>query len=97
MQYIKIFIIIQLIFLALQMYRGTSLEPYQYSELIFGSFFIIVFFGIFGMILTLDYLNPSPSVLNDSGLLASLFIVWYYLTKKLTNYINSDSNGVIYY
>ncbi len=97
MEYIKIFIIIQLIFFFLQMYNKTSLEPYQYCELIFGSFFIIIFFGIFGMILTHDFLNPNPSVLNNSGLFASFFVIWYYLTKKLTNIINTDSNGVIYY
>lgn len=97
MEYIKIFIIIQVIFLALQLNKDTSLEPYQYCELIFGSFFIIVFFGIFGMILTLDFLNPKQSLLNNSGLFACLFAIWYYLTKKLTNIINSDSNGVIYY
>ena len=97
MEYIKIFIIVQVIFLALQFIPMFALNNYQYSELIFGSFFIIVFFGIFGTILTLDFLNHEGDLLNNSALIAVFYAIWFYLTKKLANVINSDANGVIYY
>jgi hypothetical protein len=73
------------------------LESYQYSELIFGSVFIIVFFGFFGSILTLDIIQEEKTVLNNSALIAVCYAIWFYVTTKITNTINSDSNGVIYY
>jgi len=97
MEYIKIFIIVQVIFLAFQLIPSFSLNSYQYCELIFGSFFIIVFFGIFGSILTLDFLNPDGDLLNNSAFIAMFYSIWFYITKKLANTINSDVNGVIYY
>jgi len=86
-----------MIFLAFQFIPKFGLDNYQYSELVFGSVFIILFFGIFGSILTLDFLNPDGDLLNSSALFALLYAIWFYITKKLTNTINSDSNGVIYY
>lgn len=100
MEFIKIYIIIQVIFLLLQsgryhklnFLRFLTLEWFQYCELVFGSVFIILFFGIFGTILTLD-----NSLLNNSCLFASLYSIWFYITKKISNSINSDNNGVIKY
>jgi quinol-cytochrome oxidoreductase complex cytochrome b subunit len=97
MQFIQIFIIFQVIFLFLQYFKRSSLQSFQYAELVFGSFFIIIFFGLFGSILTLDIIEPEPKLLNNSCLFASLFCIWFYLTKKITNSINSDRNGVIYF
>lgn len=101
MEFIKVFIITQVIFLVFQFKTRYmtyfKLEPFQYAELIFGSFFIILFFGIFGSILTLDILNPNPSLLNNSALFATFYAIWFYITKKLSNAINSDKNGVINY
>ena len=91
MEFIKIFIIVQVIFLLFQFIRGLRLEWYQYSELVFGSFLIIVFFGLLGSMIMLD-----KSLINNSALFASLYAIWFYLTKKFTNSINSDRNGVIY-
>lgn len=95
MGFIQIFIISQVIFLFLQYLKSTRIEGFQYAELVFGSFFIIVFFGLFGSILTLDIINPEPKLLNNSALFATIFSVWFYLTKKITNSINSNRNGVI--
>ena len=95
MDFFKIFIIFQTFFLLLQFTYFFKLESFQYYELIFGSFFIIIFFGLFGSILTLDMMNPQPTILNNSALFAAFFAIWFYLTKKITNIINSDSNGVI--
>ena len=97
MEYIKFFIIAQVIFLAFQFIPSFALDNYQYCELIFGSFFIIVFFGFFGSILTLDFLNPDGDLLNNSAFFSMFYAIWFYITKKLANTINSDVNGVIYY
>lgn len=97
MEFIKVFIITQMIFLIFQFIFPLKLEPFQYAELIFGSLFIILFFGIFGSILLLDILKPSPTLLNNSALFATFYAIWFYITKKITNLINSDKNGVINY
>jgi hypothetical protein len=97
MESIKVFIIVQFILFAFQFIYGLKLESYQYTELVFGSVFLIIFFGIFGSILTLDFINPNPSILNNSCIFAILYSIWFYLTKKITNSINSDKNGVILY
>jgi hypothetical protein len=97
MEYIKIFIIIQFILLLFQFISPLSLDNYQYYELIFGSFFIIVIFGLLGYLLTLDFLDPNSSIMNNSALFASLYALWFYLSKKLTNVVNTMNNGVINY
>ena len=97
MEFIKVFIITQLIFLTFQFIYPFKLESYQYCELIFGSIFIIIFFGFFGSILTLDIMQEEKTVLNNSALIGTFYAIWFYLTKKITNSINSDSNGVIYF
>jgi len=92
MQYISFFILAHVLFFLIQFVCALKLEPFQYSQMIFGSFFILLYFGVFGSILT-----GNPELLNNSALFATLYAVWYYLVKKLTNGINSDDNGVIYY
>jgi len=95
MESIKFYIIIQFIFFICQFFYVLKLESYQYTELILGSIFIIIFFGIFGSILTLDIINPNPIILSNSIVFSIFYSIWYYLTKKITNVINSDKNGVI--
>lgn len=92
MIFYKIFIITQAIFLAFQFFYYLKLESFQYYELVFGSFFLILFFGLFASLL-LD--NPDQNILPNSALLGILYSIWFYITKKLTNLINSDKNGVI--
>jgi hypothetical protein len=97
MEYIKVFIIVQFILLIFQFIKPLNLELYQYYELIFGSFFMIIFFGGFGYLLTLEFLNPESQYINNVWLFATLYAIWYYFTKIFTNLINSDNNNVIYY
>ena len=97
MEYIKIFIIVQMFFLFFQYFYSLKLQPFQYCELVFGSFFIILFFGIFASVL-IDIEEPTDYyLLNNSALFAIFYSIWIYITKKLTNVINSDNNGVINY
>lgn len=92
MQYIKLFIILVLLLFFLQYACPLKLEPFQFAEMIFGAFFIVLFFGLFGSILTLN-----ADLLNNSALFASLYAIWFFIVKKLSNTINSDPNGVIRY
>jgi len=97
MEFIKVFLIIQVIFLIFQYVSPLRLENYQYSELLLGSIFIIIFFGFFASILTLDIIKEEQTVLKNSALIGILYAIWYYITKKLSNSINSDTNNVIYF
>ena len=92
MNSIYLYLGIQLVLFLFQMINSLKLELFQYCELLIGSLFIILFFGIFASLLTLN-----TNMINYSIIFASFYSLWYYLTKKITNYINSDSNGVIYY
>jgi hypothetical protein len=47
--------------------------------------------------LTSNVFNPFYSPLNNSALIASFYAIWFYLTKKISNSINSDKNGVIHF
>jgi len=96
MEYLQYYIILQTFLLLFQYTKLFSLESQQYLEMVFGSIFIIIFFGVFGSLLTNDFMNPNPTLLENSYLIALLFTLWFFLTKRITNYINSDSNGVIY-
>ena len=89
---IIIFIIIILILLAFQYSTFTRLTLFQYAEMMFGAFFIIIFFGLFGAMLTLN-----KELTNNSITAAIFFVLWYYITKKIVNGMNSDINGVIYW
>ena len=54
--------------------------------------FIILFFGLFGAMLTLN-----PKMTDNSVYAAIFFMIWYYVSKKIVNGMNSDINGVIYF
>jgi hypothetical protein len=92
MIFINVFIITQAIFLLFQFIRILKLDQYQYAELMFGSFFIVFFFGLFGAILLVN-----QDMLDKSCLFATFYAIWFWITKKISNGVNSDSNGVIYY
>ena len=87
-----IYILFIVLFIIFQYSTFTRLTLFQFSEMIFGSFFIIIFFGLFGAMLTLN------KNLTDYSIYAALFyMLWYYVTKKIVNGMNSDINGVIYF
>lgn len=87
---IKGFIILLFIMLILNYIYLFKLQDFQYYEMISGMIFMVIFFGIFRFIMTFD-----ANAINDSILFATLFGLWYYIVKKITNSINSDANGVI--
>ncbi len=87
-----LFLILQIIFFIFQYFTFTKLTLFQYSELVFTSIFIIIFFGVLGAMITLN-----KDMINISTYGSVFFMMWYYITKKITNGINSDINGVIYF
>jgi hypothetical protein len=89
-----IYFIIQFIFFILQQNCFIGIETFQYVEMIFGSLFIIFVFGILG-----NYVFPTqiPDLLRKSILVASLFSIWYYITKWITNMYMKDKNGNIHW
>ena len=89
---IVFFIILQLVIFILQFFTFTRLPLFDYCEMLFGSIFIIIFFGVFAAMLTLN-----KDQLENGILFSSFFMIWYYVSKKIVNGVNSDINGVIYY
>ena len=89
---IIVYIAFIILFMIFQYSTFTKLTLFQFSEMIFGSFFIIIFFGLFGAMLTL---NKELTNLSIYG--AIFYMIWYYVTKKIVNGMNSDKNGVIYF
>ena len=89
---IIVYIAFIILFIIFQYSTFTKLTLFQFSEMIFGSFFIIIFFGLFGAMLTL---NKELTNLSIYG--AIFYMIWYYVTKKIVNGMNSDKNGVIYF
>jgi hypothetical protein len=89
-----IYFIIQFIFFILQQNCFIGIETFQYVEMIFGSLFIIFVFGILG-----NYVFPTqiPDLLRKSIWVASLFSIWYYITKWITNMYMKDKNGNIHW
>jgi len=45
----------------------------------------------------MDFLNPESNLINNSALFASLYAIWFYVTKKITNAVCTMNNGVIDY
>ena len=87
-----VYIILLILLVAFQYSSFTRLTIFQFSEMVCGGLFIIVFFGFFGAFLTLNKKNTVNSIYG-----AIFFTIWYYVTKKLVNGMNSDLNGVIYF
>jgi len=89
-----IYFIIQFIFFILQQNCFIGIETFQYVEMIFGSLFIIFVFGILGNYV---FLTQIPDLLRKSIWVASLFSIWYYITKWITNMYMKDKNGNIHW
>jgi hypothetical protein len=87
-----VYIAFLILFIIFQYSTFTRLTLFQFCELMFGSFFIIIFFGLFGALLTLN-----KNLTDYSIYMAIFYMLWYYITKKIVNGMNSDINGVIYF
>jgi hypothetical protein len=87
---IKGFVILIFLMLIMNFSCLFKLEDFQYYEMTSGMVLIVIFFGIFRLIMTLDF-----TAINDALLFGTMFGLWYYIVKKITNSINSDANGVI--
>lgn len=63
--------------------RVTLLNKQQYYELFFGAILIVFFFGYFQSLIT-----DRPEYIEQSFYIASLFMIWYFLTKFITGAVN---------
>ncbi len=62
----------------------------EYFELFFGAILIVFLFGYFQYLIT-----NNQEHLESGFLIATLFIIWYYLWKFITNYANLDKNNIV--
>jgi hypothetical protein len=83
---------VQFVLFLLYKYCITSIENFQYYEMVFGSIFIILIFGYMG-----PYFVSINDMLGKSVYMSIFFSIWYYMTKLLTNTIMKDANGVIHW
>jgi hypothetical protein len=87
---VSVYIVILTLVIIFQLQKSLCLECYQFYEMVIGSILIIFFMGLFGSILLLE-----PILFRTSIYLATFYIIWYYLSRKITNIINTDKNGVL--
>jgi hypothetical protein len=62
----------------------------EYFELFFGAILIVFLFGYFQYLIT-----NNPEYLESGFQIGTLFIIWYYLWKFITNYANLDKNNIV--
>lgn len=87
---ITLTIIFILYFLPKNIVPIQIVQKNEYFELFFGSLLIVFLFGYF------QYLITNNSEYLESGfLIGTLFIIWYYLWKLFTNYVNLDKNNIV--
>lgn len=89
---IYLFIIVLVFILIINKIKIYKIENYQIYEIIVGGILIVILFGIFGSILTTDL-----SMVKKSLIIGSFYMIWYYISRKITNIINTDKNGVLRY
>jgi hypothetical protein len=87
---ITLTIIFILYFIPTNIISIQLVQKNEYFELFFGSLLIVFLFGYFQYLITnnVEYLESSFQI-------ATLFIIWYYLWKFLTNYVNLDKNNLV--
>ncbi len=87
---ITLTIIFILYFIPTNIIPVQIVQKNEYFELFFGSILIVFLFGYFQYLIT----NNSEH-LENGFLIATLFIIWYYLWKLITNYSNLDNNNIV--
>lgn len=91
---LSIFLIMLLLLLLIL--KILKLTNYQTSQLLFGGFFMFLYFGVFKYFLMIDIDNNYNIIINGF-IISILFMYWYYLTYKITNVINTDNNNHIHF
>lgn len=87
---ITLTIMFMLYFIPANIISVQIVQKNEYFELFFGSLLIVFLFGYF------QYLITNNQEYLESGFqIATLFIIWYYLWKFLTNYVNLDKNNIV--
>ncbi len=87
---ITLFIIFVFYFIPKNIIPIQIVQKNEYFELFFGSLLIVFLFGYF------QYLITNNQEYLESGFqIGTLFIIWYYLWKFLTNYSNLDNNNIV--
>lgn len=89
---IYLYFIVQAILLLFYVNCYFTIENFQYVEMLFGSIFLILIFGYIA-----PYFVNDPKMYEKSIYLATLFSIWYYMTKLITNNMMKDGNGVIHW
>ena len=88
--------------------RIFKLTYYQNTVMISGGIFIILYYGLINQLLMnwnrRKYISEikniekeNDKIIKQSVIMSIFFMIWYYMTYKITNVINTDQNNNIHY
>ena len=72
--------------------NNFKLEPEQRLFMIVSNILLILLFGSLG-----SQLIEEPNYMSLVGNISIFYIIWYFCTFSLVNYLSSDNNGVLRY
>lgn len=72
--------------------QNFNLETEQRLFMIISNILLILLFGILGSKLILN-----PDFFNIIATFSIFYIIWFYITHSIVNYLSSDNNGVLRY
>lgn len=92
---ILVALILTIVFGIISTYFNLStlkLVPEQRLFMIVSNVLLILLFGVLG-----SSLIQEPSFIHTVGNISIFYIIWYFCTFSLVNYLSSDTNGVLRY
>lgn len=69
-----------------------NLETEQRLFMMISNILLLILFGYLG-----SRLLNEPSLMEYISLLSIFYIIWYYITFTIVNFLSSDNNGVLRY
>ena len=72
--------------------QNFNLSSEQRLFMIISNIMLIVIFGKLG-----SHLLHEPNLVHIVSTFSIFYILWYYLTFVIVNYLSSDNNGVLRY
>jgi len=69
-----------------------NLETEQRLFMMISNILLLILFGYLG-----SRLLNEPNLMEYISLLSIFYIIWYYITFTIVNFLSSDNNGVLRY
>ena len=72
--------------------QNFNLDDEQRLYMIISNILLVILFGKLG-----SHLLHNPDLINIVSTFSIFYIIWYYTTYVIVNYLSSDNNGVLRY